>query len=206
MCCCASGDCVWPCNNWCSACFLSGDLMNAHKLMIPLLALPLALLLIAGCGSRDKRLTQVLRLQSETNKEMVRLNREVAQGISQLTKENAEFRKEALAVQKQLNTQRAEIIVKQERLDAERRQLLLHDPLIAKAITHVGITLACLLPVGLCWFLLQRPPLVERDPLANDLLLEDLTSKQPVLITPLTIDPPRALPFHSEAGGNSTGV
>ncbi len=172
--------------------------MNAHKLMIPLLAL-----LLIGCGSRDKRLAQVLRLQAETNQEMVRLNREVAQGISQLTKENAEFRKEALAVQKQLHAQRAEIIVKQERLDAERRQLLLHDPLIARAITHVGITLACLLPVGLCWFLLQRPPSVV-DPLANDLLLEDLTSPRPVLITPLTIDPPRALPFHSEIGGNST--
>jgi hypothetical protein len=136
--------------------------------------------------------------------EMVRLNREVAQGISQLTKENAEFRMEALALQKQLHAQRAEILVKQERLDAERRQLLLHDPLIAKAITHIGITLACLLPVGLCWFLLQRPPSVEWDPVANDLLLEDLTSARPVLITPLTIESPRALPFHSEIGGNST--
>ena len=168
--------------------------MNAHKLMIPLLAI----LLIAGCGSRDERLAQVLRQQAETNKEMVRLNREVAQGITQLTNENAQFRREALAMQKQLHEQRAEIIVKQERLDAERRQLLLHDPLIAKAVTHVGITLACLLPAGLCWFLLLRPPSVELDPVVNDLLLEDLTSERPVLIAPLTIDPPRGLPFHSE--------
>lgn len=178
--------------------------MNAHKLMTPLLATPLlAVLLIAGCGSEDKRLTQVLRLQADTNMEMVRLNREVAQGISQLTTANAEFRKEALALQKQLHTQRAEILVKQERLDAERRQLLLHDPLIAKAITHVGITLACLLPVGLCWFLLQRPPSVELDPLASDLLLEDLTSARPVLFAPPTLDPPRGLPFHSEATSDS---
>ena len=176
--------------------------MNAHKRMIPLLAL----ILIAGCGSQDKRLTQVLRLQAETNQEMVRLNREVAQGISQLTKENAEFRKEALALQKQLNTQRAEIIVKQEQLDTERRQILLHDPLIAKAITHVGITLACLLPVGLCWFLLKRPPSVELDSVVNDLLLEDLTSVQPVLITSRTIDTPRRLPFHSAAAGDLTDV
>lgn len=176
--------------------------MNAHQLMIP----PLALLLIAGCGSRDERLAQVLRQQAETNKEMVRLNREVAQGITQLTNENAQFRREALAVQKQLHEQRAEIIVKQERLDAERRQLLLHDPLIAKAITHVGITLACLLPAGLCWFLLLRPPSVELDPLANDLLLEDLTSERPVLIAPLTFDPPRGLPLHSETGGDPADV
>ena len=176
--------------------------MNAHKRMIPLLAL----ILIAGCGSQDERLTQVLRLQAETNQEMVRLNREVAQGISQLTKENAEFRKEALALQKQLNTQRAEIIVKQEQLDTERRQILLHDPLIAKAITHVGITLACLLPVGLCWFLLKRPPSVELDQVVNDLLLEDLTSVQPVLITSRAIDTPRRLPFHSAAAGDPTDV
>ena len=173
--------------------------MNAHKLTIPLLAI----LLIAGCGSPDKRLAQVLRLQAETNQEMVRLNREVAQGISQLTKENAEFRKEALTLQKQLHTQRAEILVKQERLDAERRQLLLHDPLVAKAITHVGITLACLLPAGLCWFLLQRPTPVDLDPVVNDLLLEDLTSRQPVLIAPLTLESPRGLPFHSEAPSDS---
>ncbi len=172
--------------------------MNAHKRMIPLLAL----ILIAGCGSQDERLTQVLRLQAETNQEMVRLNREVAQGISQLTKENAEFRKEALALQMQLNTQRAEIIVKQEQLDTERRQILLHDPLIAKAVTHVGITLACLLPVGLCWFLLKRPSSVELDPVVNDLLLEDLTSVQPVLITSRTIDTPRRLPFHAAAAGD----
>jgi hypothetical protein len=180
--------------------------MNAHKRMILHLAIPLlAVLLIAGCGSEDKRLTQALRLQAETNQEMVRLNREVAQGISQLTKENAEFRKEALALQKELHTQRAEILVKQERLDAERRQLLLHDPLVAKAITHVGITLACLLPVGLCWFLLQRPPppSVEQDLIASDLLLDDLTSARPVLIAPLTLDPPRGLPFHSEAPSDS---
>jgi len=178
--------------------------MNAHKRMILHLAIPLlAVLLIAGCGSEDKRLTQALRLQAETNQEMVRLNREVAQGISQLTKENAEFRKEALALQKELHTQRTEILVKQERLDAERRQLLLHDPLIAKAITHVGITLACLLPAGLCWFLLQRPPSVDLDPLASDLLLEDLTSKRPVLIAPLTLDPPRGLPFHPETPSGS---
>jgi len=180
--------------------------MNAHKRMIPLLTTPLlAVLAIAGCGSEDKRLTQVLRLQAETNQEMVRLNREVAQGISQLTKENAEFRKEALAVQMQLNTQRAEIIVKQEQLDTERRQILLHDPLIAKAVTHVGITLACLLPAGLCWFLLKRPPpqSVELDPVVNDLLLEDLTSRQPVLIAPLTLESPRGLPFHSEAMSDS---
>ena len=71
--------------------------------------------LLRGFGSEDKRLTQVLRLQAETNQEMVRLNREVAQGISQLTKENAEFRTEALALQKELNTQRAEIKTLNER-------------------------------------------------------------------------------------------
>ncbi|MAG93688.1 MAG: hypothetical protein CMJ48_08060 [Planctomycetaceae bacterium] len=76
--------------------------------------------------------------------------------------------------------------------------------MIAQAITHVGITLACLLPLVLCWSLLQRPPLVERDAAAHDLLLEDLASAQPLLLTPPTLDSPRGLPCHSEPGGDST--
>ena len=42
--------------------------------------------------------------------------------------------------------------------------------------------------------------------MANDLLLEDLTSERPVLITPLTIDPPRGLPLHSKTGGDPADV
>lgn len=107
-----------------------------------------AILLMAGCSSSDERIARMAQQQAQINAEMVRLNREVAQGLTNITKENAEFRNESLIIQKQLHAQRAELIVKQDELAEERRRIEKHDPLIAKAATHIGISLACLLPSG----------------------------------------------------------
>ena len=148
------------------------------------------LLMILGCSSRDDRLTRMAEQQAELNQEMVRLNRDVAQGMNRLTQENAEFRKEAMAVQKQLHAQRVELIKKQEALAEERRRYAQRDPLVAKAVTHVGITMACLLPLGLGWFLLRQPTDQQLEPVVNDLLLEDLTSERPKLIAPPTFEGP----------------
>ena len=72
------------------------------------------LLMILGCSSRDHRLTRMAEQQAQLNQEMVRLNRDVVRGMTRLTPENAEFRKEALAVQKQLHDQRGDLIQKQD--------------------------------------------------------------------------------------------
>ena len=156
------------------------------------------ILLTAGCGSRDERIAQMTEQQAKMNTEMVRLNREVAQGLTKITQENAEFRNEALVLQKQLQAQRAELIAKQDELAEERRRFAQYDPLVAKAVTHVGISLACLLPLGLCWYLLRQPVDQQLEPAVNDLLLQDLTSDRPVLVSPATIEGPKRLPFRAE--------
>ena len=162
--------------------------------------IPLAtvLLLATGCGSRDHRLTRMAEQQAALNREMVKLNRDVVQGMTRLTQENAEFRKEALAIQKQLHGQRTELIKKQEALDEERRRFDQHDPLVAKAVTHIGITLACLLPLGFCWYLLRQPSDQQLEPAVNELLLQDLVADRPVLISPVTVKGPPRLPFRPE--------
>ena len=176
------------------------------KTIIPSAAV---LLLATGCGSRDHRLTRMAELQAALNREMVKLNRDVAQGLTKITQENAEFRKEALIIQKQLHDQRAELIKKQEALDEERRRFAQHDPLVAKAVTHVGILLACLLPLGLCWYLLQLPVDQQLEPVVNDLLLQDLVADRPVLVSPMTAEGPPRLPFRAEhdfEDGNTPAV
>ena len=165
------------------------------KTTIPLAAV---LLLATGCGSRDHRLTRMAEQQAALNAEMVKLNRDVVQGMTRLTQENAEFRKEALAIQKQLHGQRTELIKKQEDLDEERRRFAQHDPLVAKAVTHIGITLACLLPLAMCWYLLRQPVDQQLEPAVNELLLQDLVADRPVLISPVTVDGPSRLPFRAE--------
>jgi hypothetical protein len=177
--------------------------MNRMILLTPAI-LPAAMLLLAGCGGRrDNGLTQLAAQQAAVTHEMANLNREVAQGLGKLTQENAEFRKEALAMQKQLHDQRVELIQKQEALDKKRRRLEQHDPLVAKAVTHVGITLACLLPLWLCWHLLREPADQELDPVVNDLLLHDLVSERPRLVAPMTVPgpPPLPLPYRGGTGG-----
>ncbi len=116
------------------------------KMIIPLAAA--VMLLAAGCSSRDRRLTRMVEQQAAQNREMVKLNRDVAQGLTKITQENADFRKEALAVQKQLHDQRGELVKKQEALDEERRRFAQHDPLVAKAIVHIGLVLSCLALCG----------------------------------------------------------
>ena len=160
-----------------------------------------AMLLMVGCSSSDKRIAMMAQQQAQINAEMVRLNREVAQGLTKITKENAEFRNEALIIQKQLHAQRAELIVKQDELAEERRQFAQHDPLVAKAVTHIGISLACLLPLGLCWYLLRQPVDQQLDPAVSQLLLDDLVADRPLLVSAVTIEGPKRLPFRAKVDG-----
>ena len=157
------------------------------------------ILLMAGCSSSDERIAMMAQQQAQINAEMVRLNREVAQGLTNITKENAEFRNESLIIQKQLHAQRAELIAKQDELAEERREFAQHDPLVAKAVTHIGISLACLLPLGLCWYLLRQPIDQQLDPAVNQLLLDDLVADRPVLVSPVTIEGPKRLPYRAVA-------
>ncbi|MCH7989173.1 MAG: hypothetical protein IID46_08475 [Planctomycetes bacterium] len=59
-------------------------------------------------------------------------------------------------------------------------------------MTHIGLVLACLLPLGLSWYLLRLPVDQQLEPVVNDLLLQDLVSDRPLLVSAVTIEgPPR---------------
>ena len=159
------------------------------------------ILLVTGCSSSDERIARMAEQQASINAEMVRLNREVVQGLTKITKENAEFRNESLIIQKQLHAQRTELIAKQDELAEERRQFAQHDPLVAKAVTHIGISLACLVPLGLCWYLLRQPVDQQLDPAVNQLLLDDLVADRPVLVSPVMVEGPKRLGCWADKSG-----
>ena len=111
---------------------------------------------------------------------------DVARGASQLVESDSKARTELAALQRDLQQDQAEIGRQRDQLETDRRQIAEQrhrDPLIAAAITSIGLILACLLPLLLCWALLRRPPLDgEAEAALAEFLVQDLISDHPVLL------------------------
>lgn len=140
-----------------------------------------------GCEpSENPKLAEMaerhLDRQSEQNRQMNELQREVAQGSRQLVAANAKAREEMLALQREVQVERAEVGRQRDALETERRDLAAKrriDPILAAAITNLGLLLACLLPLVLCWYLLQRPADPADDHAVMEVLLNDMIADQP---------------------------
>lgn len=145
-----------------------------------------AVLLCALCGCEEDELTkaarEAARQSAEQQRQLAQMQAEVARGASQLVESDAKARAELAALQRDLQQDQAAIGRQRDELETDCRQIAEQrhrDPLIAAAITSIGLILACLLPLLLCWALLRRPPL---DGEAEAALAEDLISDHPVLL------------------------
>jgi len=129
---------------------------------LPVAALiALAIISLVGCDE-DERLARLSEKaadrQASQNQEMTKLNREVAEGTKRLVKADAESRKELVSLQRDLQAEQSEIGHQRDQLETERKQIAQQrrrDPIIANAITGLGVLLACLAPLLLCWYLLR---------------------------------------------------
>ena len=84
--------------------------------------------------------------------------------------------------------ERASLDRQREDLERERRQIA-RAPVIAAAVTQVGLILACLAPLALCAYLLwSLRSTAAEDEAVTELLMEELTSEHPRLLLP---GPPR---------------
>jgi hypothetical protein len=177
--------------------------MQTHKLILmPIVA---ALMLTAiGCDEdENKRLAEMaerhLERQAEQSHQVTELQREVAEGSRRLVEADAQARQEMVTLQREVQAERSEVGRQRDLLEGERRDLAAKrrlDPIVAAAITNIGLLLACLLPLVLCWYLLQRRVEPADDQAVAEVLLEDLVSDRPLLL-PLT-DGVRAIGLRAE--------
>ncbi len=161
--------------------------MGIHTMIV----IPIALMLtVIGCNENEnKRLADTaeryLERQAEQNRHTTELQREVAEGSRRLVEADAQARQEMVALQREVQAERAEFGRQRDALEGERRDLAAKrhfDPIIATAITNIGLLLACLLPLVLCWYLLQRRDKPADDQAVVEVLLEDLVSDRPLLL------------------------
>ena len=190
-----------------------------EKRTTTLLLLIAGLATIIGCKN-DERLAEMAQdaaqRQAEQNEEMIRLNREVTQSHQRLIEADAESRQEVLQVQHELierdeqsrqelnalqrdtqssiQRERSNLDRQQEELDKQRKEIAKQrnrDPIVAAAITSLGVILACLAPIALAICLLRTTHSHEpTDTELAELLLQEMASDKPVLFGPLGQGPP----------------
>ncbi|HEX6985707.1 MAG TPA: hypothetical protein VF170_10030, partial [Planctomycetaceae bacterium] len=150
------------------------------------------LLSAAGCSSGDERLArfaeQAAERQAEQNRRMTELQKEVAEGGRRLVEADAKARGDFASLHKDLQSERSEVGRQRDALEEERREIAsqrVTDPLVAAAVMDVGLLVACVLPLILCWQLLRRSEREDpADALVAEALLADLVAERPLLLAP----------------------
>ena len=161
------------------------------------ITLTLILLTSIGCNSNENSrvaelATQQLKRQADQNRRMSELQQEVASGSRELVEADANARQEMVTLQREMQTERNEIGHQRDQLEAERREIAdrrNRDPIIAAAITRVAFVVVSLLPLLICWLLLQQKVEPADKYEITELLLEDLDSAEPRLMPSATSKP-----------------
>jgi hypothetical protein len=170
-----------------------------------ILAILIATILIPtaiGCDEEErlvKMAEEHLERQADQNRRMSELQKHVAEGARQLVEADANARKEMVALQREVQTERAEVGRQRDILENERRDFAAKrrlDPIIASAVRSIGLLLACVLPLVLCWYLLRQPVEPADDQAVAEVLLEDLVADDPLLLP--RMDTRRAIGFRDE--------
>lgn len=159
--------------------------MQTHKLILVMIPLLTAI----GCNDENRRLAEMaerhLERQAEQSRHVTDLQREVAEGSRRLVEADAKARQEFVALQREIQVSRSEVDQQRDLLAGERREMAAKrrmDPIVAAAIVNVGLILACLLPLVLCWLLLKSPVPLADDQAVAEVLLEDLVADRPLLL------------------------
>ena len=161
--------------------------MRVHHTLwtIPLLVLIAGM---TGCDDDERTIGMAeehARRQAAQSQQMADLQGQVAQGARGLVEADARARGEIIALERDIQTERAEVGRQRDQLEKDRRDLAAqrrNDPVIAVAITQVGIVVACILPLILCWHLLRREPCGPEDAAITEVLVGDLVAEHPMLL------------------------
>ncbi len=187
-----------------------------HALIIGLILV----LIATGCEpSENERVAEMaeqqLVRQSEHNRQLADLHREVAEGSRRLVEADAQSRAEMVTLQREVQAERTELGRQRDTLEQERRELATERrmaPVIAAAINHIGLLLICILPLILAWYVLENPQRPTDDQVVAEILLNDLLSDSPLFpphANPPAIgvsesDPRRSLPHDPDLPRENT--
>jgi hypothetical protein len=161
----------------------------ASVFIVPLAALTIASL--CGCGD-DARLARMAETaadrQADQNKEMVTLNREVAEGTKLLVEADANSREDFVALQRDIQTEQAEIGQQRDQLESERREIAgerLRESILAPILANLGPLLVCALVLVFCTWLVSglQSDKGEGDAVA-EILIEKIVAERPTRLPP----------------------
>jgi hypothetical protein len=159
---------------------------NANPVMLVILWT----LVIAGCTSNDDRLVEMSRehaaRQAESQRQMIDLQKQVAEGSRQLVERDAAARENLTALQHDLRSDQAEIGHQRDRLENDRREIATQryrDPIVAAVLMDIGIVVACLLPLALGVYVLRSACRAgESDSAVAEFLVQELVTSEPQLL------------------------
>lgn len=143
---------------------------------------------IAGCDEEEKLVEMAekhLASQAEQNRNVVELQREVAQGARELVEADSKSRQDIVTLHREVQEERAEFGKQRDALEEDRREIAQQrhwDSLTAAAITAGGFLICCALPLLLCFYLIRKPDEPVEDREVVDVLLYDLVSEKPLLL------------------------
>ena len=168
------------------------DRFNVLATAVGCMLVIIALAALVGCVEEevDNRLADMAKstveMQAQQNGKLLDANREVAAGAKDLVAKDAAARRDLIAVQKDLQTERSAIGQQRDTLDADRKQLhseRQRDSLSAAAIGLFAQVLLVSLPLGLIgWLLYVAYFRTVDDSTTGQIVLEQFVLENPVLL------------------------
>jgi hypothetical protein len=175
------------------------------------LTISMTTFLTSGCDTDDQRLaklaTDSAEQQARQSERMAEAHANLTDGARQLVESAGRSQESLVTIQHGLEKQQAEIGHQRDLLEKDRQVIAWQrhtDPIIASAIVQAAVLLACVLPLVLCWILLRRPATTDTDGLLTEILIEENTADQPLLLPgpisnqanrPAGLPPPGQAPF-----------
>lgn len=151
----------------------------------------IVVLLLAGCGGSDERLTRVALestgQQADQNRRMGELQREIASGTRVLIEADAQARQLFSGFQHTMAEQQAEIGRQRDQLELDRRRLAEdrhRKSILVTALEGLVQLVACLLPLVISLLVLWPRPETSESAQLTLLLVDELNAMTPRLIGP----------------------
>jgi hypothetical protein len=146
-------------------------------------------LLTSGCENEDQQLaklaSEAAERQARQSERMMEAHANLTDGARQLVESAGRSQESLVTIQHGLEKQQAEIGRQRDLLEKDRQDIAWQrhtDPIIAGAIVQAAVLIACVLPLVLCWFVLRRPATADADGLLTEILIEEITADQPLLL------------------------